>query len=246
MLSAMSADGYAPRSVAQCRVIAGMCFKAAERRGLLGRSPVPDSQRRGKPPALLDGLETDEVRQVLKYAVGDRLEALWNLALGLGIRQGELLRLTWRDVELEGDHPHVIVRTGKTESSPRVLKLAPYQVAKLREYHLRQRYERMKASLWLGGEYVFTNEEGTRLAARTLRTHWHRLTVDAGVGRRRFHASRHSAAVVMLDNGVPLDVVGDVLGHTDYRVTKGTYGALARKRMDEAVNTMERVLGGGA
>jgi integrase len=62
----------------------------------------PKSQREEARP-----LSTDQVRRLLETARGDRLEALYVLAVHCGLRQGELLGLRWEDVDLEAGTLHV-------------------------------------------------------------------------------------------------------------------------------------------
>jgi len=60
------------------------------------------------------------------------------------------------------------------------------------------------------------------------------------VGRRRFHASRHTAASLLLDRGVPLEVVSAILGHASLSVTADVY---ARVSMDAKRRALETLSG---
>jgi integrase len=80
---------------------------------------------------------------------------------------------------------------------------------------------------------VFTSESGRRLGGRQALKVWHGWTEAAGLGRRRFHASRHTAATLMLQRGVPLEVVSAILGHASLAITSDIYarvGADAKRR----------------
>lgn len=65
-----------------------------------------------------------------------------------------------------------------------------------------------------------------------------------GTGRRRFHASRHTAATLMLNNGVPLEVVSKTLGHAGLAITADIYAKVRPELQRTAADAMERVLGG--
>jgi integrase len=56
------------------------------------------------------------------------------------------------------------------------------------------------------------------------------MTEGAGVGRHRLHAARHTAATLLLEQGVPLEVVSAVLGHASLAITADMY---ARVLMDD-------------
>lgn len=111
-----------------------------------------------------------------------------------------------------------------------------------REHRRRQAAEQLAAGpLWQDNGHVFTNDDGRPLHPRVALTWWHRLTTDAGMGRRRFHAARHTTAVLLLDQGVPLEVVSAVLGHASLSITADIYARVtadakrrALAKLDEA------------
>jgi integrase len=105
-------------------------------------------------------LSAHEARRLLEVAseAGDRLEALYVLALHTGMRRGELLGLKWEDVDLDGSIVRVrrtLTRTGngkrlalgepKTKKSRRTVRLTPRAVEALRRHRARQAEEKLKA-----------------------------------------------------------------------------------------------------
>ena len=93
-----------------------------------------------------------QVRAFLGVAKGDRLEALYAVALALGLRQGELLGLSWRDVDfgagtltvrrsLQRIDGEVRLVEPKTETSRRTLSLPPSVATALRAHRDRQAFE---------------------------------------------------------------------------------------------------------
>jgi integrase len=106
-------------------------------------------------------LSAHEAWRLLEVAseAGDRLEALYVLALHTGMRRGELLGLKWEDVDLDGSIVRVrrtLTRTGngkrlalgepKTKKSRRTVRLTPRAVEALRRHRARQAEEKLKAS----------------------------------------------------------------------------------------------------
>jgi integrase len=93
---------------------------------------------------------------LLWWVEGDRMEALYVLAVTAGLRQGELLALKWEDVDLEGEYPTLQVRRSLSETrgrrsfeapksgSGRYLRLSRRAVSALRAHRKRQLEERMK------------------------------------------------------------------------------------------------------
>ncbi|MGH7920013.1 MAG: site-specific integrase [Candidatus Dormibacteraceae bacterium] len=176
---------------------------------------------------MFDPIEAAALRRAV---TGDRLEALWILALALGLRQGELLGLRWDDVDLVGrvlDVRKQLQRVDgklglvslKTRKSRRRLPMPVFVVNALEAHQERQRSEGVANLLRL----VFTNEVGQPIDARRLQTRFKRLLKRAGLADRPFHALRHSAATFLLLQHVDMKVVSEILGHSNLATTSGRY-----------------------
>jgi integrase len=244
MLRALEAKGLSTSTQRTARTILRRGLTVAERYGRVSRNAaaLTDPPRHAE-SKLDDALDADEAAKVLGAAEGDRLEALALLVLAVGLRQGEALDLRWSDLDLEAGT--VTVVKSKTGAGVRTVALPTFAVAALRDHRARQRNDRMAAPLWGDPDLVFTTTIGTRIHRRNVLRWWHDLTIRAGVGRRRFHASRHTAATLMLNNGVPLEVVSATLGHAGLAITADVYAKVRPKLQRTAADTMDAVLGGG-
>ena len=197
---------------------------------------------KGAGTKLDDALTAEEAKLVLDAARGDRLEAMAILALSLGLRRGELLGLRWRDVDLDAGTLTIsqtvsrisgrglVVSTPKTDNAARTIPLVSRARTALEDHRRRQADEhRIAGSEWIDSGHVFTTPTGTVLDPANAYHWWRRLTERSGVGGRRLHASRHTCATLLLDQGVPLEVVSAVLGHAGLAITADIY---ARPTMD--------------
>jgi len=112
-----------------------------------------------------------QVRQLLKTAKGDDLEALYTLAVTTGMREGELLVLRWRDVDLDNARLHVVAtlqrtREGsrftepKTSHSRRRIALAPHGRRNVEIAPDSPKTSRLAAKRWEDNDLVFANEVG--------------------------------------------------------------------------------------
>jgi integrase len=245
MMRALEDKGRSPRTRALARTVLRRALGQAERWGRVPRNVVAltDPPRKGD-ARLDDALTAGDAARVLETVRGDRLEALAALVLAVGLRQGEALRLRWEDVDL--DIGTVIVRVAKTDAGRRTVALPRMVSSSLQEHRRRQLEERVASLVWQEPELVFTTTIGTELDRRNVLRWWHDLTTQAGVGRRRFHASRHTAATLMLNNGVPLEVVSKTLGHAGLAITADVYAEVGAALQREAAEAMERVLGGSS
>jgi integrase len=177
-----------------------------------------------------------EARRLLDAASGDRLEAVFYLALFTGMRQGELLALRWDDIDLELSTAGIRgsvrringeLRVGqpKTKRSRRQVALAGPAVEALRRHKAAQAAERLAAgSTWQDVGLVFCDASGGPLdAQQVVRRHFRPLLRRAELPQIKFHALRHSAATLLLGLGVHPVIVQEMLGHSAVSVTMDIY-----------------------
>jgi integrase len=201
-------------------------------------------------------LTPGEARTLLNAAQGDRLEALYTVALALGLRQGEALGLQWGNIDLEARQLKVVralqrrvdgrveLSEPKTPRSRRTIRMPEAVVVTLQEHRRRQWRERLKAGeSWPAEDFVFTDEVGRPLDGTRVTKVFQRLLVRAGLPRMRFHDLRHSAATLLLVQGVPARVVMETLGHSEVGITLNTYSHVLPALEDEAAAAMDRALG---
>jgi integrase len=243
MMRSLERAGRAPRTVSLARTVLRRSLTDALRWSKVSRNAAALVRAPRKTKTKTDdALSANEAAAVLKAASGDRLEALAVLVLAVGMRQGEALSLRWDQIDLKAGT--VKVTESKTDAGRRTVALPPFAVAAMKAHLARQREERMAADYWDDPALVFTSSIGTKLDRRNVLRWWHDLTVRAKVGRRRFHASRHTAATIMLNNGVTLEVVSATLGHAGLAITSDIYAKVEPKLQRTAADAMEGVLGG--
>lgn len=166
------------------------------------------------------------------------------------MRQGELLALRWRDVNLEHGAVQIAATLRylpggsysfdppKTEKSRRLLPLTQMAAEALRCHRVQQVEERLAAgAVWQEHDLVFCTAQGHPLDGRNLtRRAFAAVLMRAGLPRVRFHDLRHTA---MMSSGVPDKVASEVLGHANPSITTRIYQhvtpgmrAYAAKAMD--------------
>lgn len=197
-----------------------------------------------------------EARGFLTTTRAHRLHALFVVALGLGLRRGELLGLRWLDVDfttgqlrvwhtlqrVRGDG--VVYGPPKSRRSRRVLTMPAVVVAALRQHALQQNADRATAGpAWTDTGLVFTTATGRHVEPRNLNTTFSRLVARACVRPIRFHDLRHTCATLLLSRGVSPRMVMDILGHSQIAVTMNTYGHVIPAMQQEAAGHMDAALG---
>jgi integrase len=199
-------------------------------------------------------LTPDEARKFLGSIRGHRLEALFSVALALGLRQGEALGLRWDDIDFNAGTvrvSHQLQRIDgrltlvppKTEKSRRTLVMPSMIAEQLREHEKRQVAEKLWAgSNWQENGLVFANRVGQPTQARRVIEQFHQALAHAGLRRVRFHDLRHSCATLLLVQGVSPRVVMEVLGHSEIALTMNAYSHVVPELQREAAQRMQAIL----
>lgn len=238
MLRRLEEHGLSPASRSLARSVLARALRWAEQTNVVGRNVARIVQGPKAGRRTSDALTAPEAQAVLAEADGDRLEALAVVALRLGLRRGEALGLRWDDINF--DKAELTVSRSKTGAGERTVPMVAGVDAALRGRRRRQLEERVAAGpLWTDTGYVFTREDGRQLDPRVALNWWHRITENAGVGRRRFHSSRHTCAVLLLDQGVSLETVSAVLGHSDLALTANIYARTTQDAKRRALAKLE-------
>ncbi len=246
--------GLSARTVQYHHAVLRRALGQAERDGDVDRNVA----RLVSPPkverAEVRPLTLEQARTLLGAIAKDRLAPLYACAIRLGLRQEELLGLSWEDVDLDAASltiRHTLQRYGgeyhldapKTDKSRRTIGLPASLVQLLRAHRQQQLQERLRAgAVWQGEQWnlVFCTEVGRPLSGNHLTRQFQAILAaqDPQLPRQRFHDLRHAAATYMLAQGVDLRVVMEVLGHSQIHVTANTY---AHVRIDATRTAAERV-----
>jgi integrase len=181
---------------------------------------------------------------------------LYQLGIKTGMRQGELLGLTWKNVDFERCEICVAQQLSrqeqkgqrlvfgplKTKYSRRTIKIGNDLVELLKAYRLsQQKYKQLMGTRWKEHDLVFTSSMGTPLDQRNVQRDFDNLLKTAGLPKIRFHDLRHNAASLMLGRKVSVVTVSRYLGHSSSRVTLEVYTHLIPGGFDEVAQAMSAI-----
>lgn len=247
-------EGLAPKSVKYIHTTLHRALKQAVRWGLVSRNGAAavDPPRVVTPE--MRPLSSAQSRTLLAAAKGNRLEALFVLAVTTGMRQGEILGLGWEDADLEAGVVRVrrtltLARGGprltepKTPKSRRSIRLTATAVATLERHRERQEAEgASRRPGWNAQGLVFCTRRGTPIRRDTLHDkYWKPLLRYAGLPDVRFHDLRHTFATLLLTKGVHPKIVSEMLGHSSIAITLDTYSHVIPGLGEVAASAMEDV-----
>ena len=246
-LKSMLESGKAASTVRVAYAVLRAAMEAAVREELVFRNVVamvdpPRVGRQDRSP-----WSATEARQFLAGAEGSPLYAAYLLALALGLRRGEVLGLTWSDLDLDGRA--VCVRR-QLQRVGRDLRIAPEPKSHRRVVPLPRlvvvalRWHRLRYGQSVGAEQlVFTTRTGQPIEPRNFSRSFTRATRTAGLRQVRLHDARHGCASLLAAAGVPPRVVMEILGHSQIAVTMNVYAHVTQEAQREALHHMDRLLG---
>lgn len=247
--------GLSPRSVQYIHVTLHKALKQAVADGLIPRN-VTEAVKPPRPVKKeVRPLDSDQARALLDAARGDRLEALFVVAVTAGLRAGELLGLRWEDLDLSAGKLAVRRSLDYGGKEPafnppkngkgRAVKLTRRAVEAFKRHRVTQNEERLRlGALWGDHGLIFTGHAGGPMRASTLSNGPHlRLLKRAGLPERtRFHDLRHTCATLLLKKGVHPKLVQELLGHATISITLDTYSHVLPGMGDQAADAMDDAL----
>jgi integrase len=198
-------------------------------------------------------LTVAEAKLLLAAAAGTDLEAMWVVMLYLGVRPGEAAGLAWGDIDFDAGTVHVwrscktgtsgnsIVGSTKTPGSIRTLDAPQPVLDSFARHRRRQQEQRLAAGSWWANEenLVFTSPYGKPCESTAVRTEFREVIAASRVeGHWTPNLLRHSAASLMADAGMPIELVADQLGHRDLRMLQRHYRHRIRSPMPHASLTL--------
>lgn len=189
----------------------------------------------------LDVYTDDEILKLKQAINGYIHENLILIALGTGLRQGELLGLQWKHInidkktitvnqtlktysDIKADGTRTLVTSLQTPKSKHSIRVVPIPDT-LISILMKQRKATQEKALSLGKAfnsdvYVFTNSQLSYVDARALLRSYKRMLNRNSIKERDFHSLRHTYATQLIRRGVSIEVIAELLGHSSTEITK--------------------------
>jgi len=124
-----------------------------------------------------------------------------------------------------------------------MIQLGEGRLQVLRVHYECQKFQKAVAGQrWHENDLIFPSSIGTPMDPSNLRLDFNRVIERAGVPKVRFHDLRHTAASLMLNNGIPVIVVSKILGHSKPSITLDIYGHLYNEMQGEASRLMDELV----
>jgi integrase len=231
----MRENGQSARSQQQARAVLSAAFEAAMDDDLVASNPVSKSRTITLDSTQIHPLSLMEVQTLLAKTTGVQMQARVRIAVLYALRQGEALGLQWKDIDftkktifiwqqiqkIEGTYQFVKL---KSDDSIRTLEIDDETLAALKAHKIQQNTDRLAmGDKWEDFDLVFTTSTGKPIDCKTDYRQWHRALALAELPVKRLHDARHTAATLLFDQGIDIEVIRRFMGHSSVLLTSKTY-----------------------
>lgn len=198
----------------------------------------------------------EEVIQLLECLKNEPLkyQAILYMALDLGCREGELVGLTWDDIDfktkavtinktIQDLKGQAIEKETKTINSDRKIFISETTLRILKEYKKGQNERRLKlGSKWGNSKRVFTTDFGYDIHHDTPYQIFKKVIKKYNLKDIKFHALRHTNASLKIREGIQPQIISKSLGHSSIDITHKYYSHFFEEEFEEVSNVMEENL----
>ncbi len=238
VLLAMADKGYSPSYQCTAHKAMSHVFKMAIRDGVRATNPTRDVPAPSGTVRVKVVPDRRLIIDLIELAPDERLRTFLVLATHTGLRISEILGIRWADVNYETRTIGIVGKGGKL----RAVYITPSLESQLRVWKVEQARQRLASSWWsVESDWIITSDIGTRTDAHNFRKEF-KPFADAVAPGVTPHSLRHSFATLLLEEGVPMRVVADQMGHSSTRITEATYSHVTARLQAEAGAAIERAL----
>lgn len=252
-------SGDPPLSPQSIKVVHGTLHKALYQAILLGYIRFNPTEACVLPRIVkkeITPLDETQTAAFLKAIKGHKFETLFTVALFTGLREGELLGLTWDCVDFENgllivnkqlQHERKkqakYIFTPPKNNKTRTVTLAPWIIKLLSDHKSQQeKQQKQMGEMWEDSGFVFTDAIGRHLIACTVYENYKKIVVSIGRPDARFHDLRHSYAVAAIRAGDDIKTVQGNLGHATAAFTLDVYGHVTDQMKQRSAARMENYI----
>jgi len=199
-------------------------FSLAKKWKLVDENPVKEVKFFQEQKIEMKILNRDEINRLIDTS-SDHLKPIIKIALNTGMRKGEILNLRWSDIDF--DKYFIFIKESKS--------------GKMRKVPMNSIVSSALNSIERKSEFVFYNPK-TNGHLRDFKTAFKAACRRAGIEDLRFHDLRHSAATFMVQGGIDLVTVKEILGHSSIEMTM-RYAHPTPENKRKAVNVLAAIFG---
>lgn len=255
--------GLAPKTIKNVHIALHRALEEAVNNDLIMKNPLKGVTLPKQVSKPIEILSLEEQKKLIEKCFDHPWGRAIFVTLFSGMRLGEVLGLTWKDIDFKNNYISISKEVGriqnfdpniesktvlclrnetKTSSSNRKIAIASQVMEKLQEYKKEQEKQRKEwGNAYNNLNMVFCREDGNLIDPKTFQTFYLKTLKKAEIGHKRFHALRHTFATRALEANSNIKVVSEILGHASIQITLDTYShvspALQKDTMQNIADT---------
>ncbi|MCX0360382.1 site-specific integrase [Clostridium perfringens] len=260
--SLVSEEGKSPSTIKTINKCLKSCLNQALKEGYVAKNyctiiTLPKDSE--SPKDTINVFTLKEQQRFMKECINNKNGMLYILALGTGLRLGEILALRWTDINLKEKYINinkalkstyiidnkgnreftVIEQPPKTKNSIRTVPLNNNLIDLLLEHRKKQMIERdSNIDIYFDNNLVFSTPQGNYLSESNVRKSFKRVLKKCNLNDFRFHDLRHTFATRLFENGIPPKTVQSLLGHSNISTTLNIYTHVMKDTKDKAIDKL--------
>lgn len=248
--------GLSSRSVQYVHRTLHSAMQFALRQEFVGRNPCVSAQAPSVIRREFQALDEAGLIKLVDTARDTPFQGFIFLAGMSGLRRNELLALSWASVDWtagtisvhrsmeKSPSGELSFKSPKTDRSRRLVALPSLAMDVLKSVKVKQAAQKLALGPDFRNDHdlVFTDGFGAPLNPDTVSKSFSRLVRGLGYPKLRLHDLRHTAATLMLRQGVHAKIVSEMLGHSSVALTLDTYSHVAPTMQESAAAKMDAAL----
>lgn len=260
-LASMAAEGLATATISAAKGIGALAVRRAQRDGLVGRNVFTLAETPRGTRKQSRSMTLEQIRKLFASDLDPWWRAFLMTGILCGLRPGELLGLTWPDIDfaagtirvrhslkafpVPGGGNELRLDSLKTDRSRRTLALPAKVAEALRALKAAQAADKLRLGrLYADRGIVFAGNAGQPKWRTSVNAQFKKVCERAGIGLDwHLHEQRHTFVSVLSDAGVDIELIADAAGHTNSNVTRTVYRHAIADQVSGAAAVMDTIFG---
>jgi integrase len=251
----VKASSYSPNTIHLIFRIISSSLKKAEILNLINGNP---SSSLTLPKILSKEMNVWTVEQVNEFILeAKKIKRLTRchigfiLALLTGMRQGEILGLRWKDIDMESQIIYIrqtltqdakIKNGAKNQSSIRSIHVSDKLVRELELHKTMIQHERSVSNVYGDRDLVVCTQKGSPIIPRNFRKEFYKLIDKLQLPKIRFHDLRHTHATLLIQQNVNVKLISERLGHANIGTKLDTYSHVLPSMQRSVTEELEKII----